>query len=143
MNQKFIDANTKRFNAMRNPILRKRAKAIEKLTQVTKDIKEEVLMYNDQLKAIHSAEQTLLGLSETMDSAEPQPTETPNPVELPEKEEEGDDKDDQGDKEGDPLIDITHVIRSESVSPVMENKAAINQNLDWGINLTADTNNNQ
>ncbi len=61
MSSKFIEAQRKRFNALKTPILKKRFKAIERFKDLADKIKIEIAVYDQQIKALEDAEKALSG----------------------------------------------------------------------------------
>lgn len=59
MSSKFIEAQRKRFNALKTPILKKRFKAIERFKDLADKIKIEIAVYDQQIKALEDAEKAL------------------------------------------------------------------------------------
>lgn len=64
MSSKFIEAQRKRFNALKTPILKKRFKAIERFKDLADKIKIEIAVYDQQIKALEDAEKVLSGTPE-------------------------------------------------------------------------------
>lgn len=64
MSSKFIEAQRKRFNALKTPILKKRFKAIERFKNLADKIKLEIAVYDQQIKALEEAEKALNGAAE-------------------------------------------------------------------------------
>lgn len=61
MSSKFIEAQRKRFNALKTPILKKRFKAITRFKDLADKIKLEIAVYDQQIQALEDAEKALSG----------------------------------------------------------------------------------
>lgn len=81
---RFIEANRKRFEAMKKPILTKRDKVKTKTMEVLAKLKEELAELDKQLESIQAAEKALLENANSEMLPEPGPApETSNEIHLP------------------------------------------------------------
>ena len=54
-NTRFLEAQKARFRKSMEPVAKKRAKAVERFTQIAKDFKAEIQYYDQQLSSIEAA----------------------------------------------------------------------------------------